>query len=136
MCVSAQPARHTRAAHTHACKREHRHTHAHTGTHTHTHTHTHAHTHAHAPHTRAHATIPRPAAEWSDFSIFSNLNAPLSKAFFPSGSPATEALQFWGIFAMGLVARPVGERRFVAGPVGELRFVAGRSAVSGACSQR
>jgi hypothetical protein len=50
--------------------------------------------------------------------VFSNLSAVITKAFFPPGNPATEALLFWGIFAVGFVARPAGSILFGREAVG------------------
>ncbi|KAI8470012.1 MAG: major facilitator superfamily domain-containing protein [Monoraphidium minutum] len=56
--------------------------------------------------------------EWYDFVVFSNLSAVITKSFFPPGDAATEALLFWGVFAMGFVARPVGSILF--GHIGDV----------------
>lgn len=50
--------------------------------------------------------------EWYDFVVYSQLSASLTKNFFPTGNPTTQLLAFWGVFAVGFVARPAGSILF------------------------
>jgi hypothetical protein len=43
-----------------------------------------------------------------DFFAYSQLNAYLTKAFFPAGDPAVTQLSFWGVYAVGFISRPIG----------------------------
>lgn len=56
--------------------------------------------------------------EWYDFVVFSNLSSAITKAFFPPSNPTAQALSFWGVFAVGFVARPAGSILF--GHIGDV----------------
>jgi hypothetical protein len=43
--------------------------------------------------------------EWYDFFSYSQLNSYLTKVFFPASSPAAQQLSFWGVYAVGFLAR-------------------------------
>jgi len=58
------------------------------------------------------------AIEWFDFSVYGALAAVLAPLFFPAGGGAsTQALYFWGVFALSFATRPVGA--LVLGSVGD-----------------
>uniref|UniRef100_A0A383VN35 Major facilitator superfamily (MFS) profile domain-containing protein n=1 Tax=Tetradesmus obliquus TaxID=3088 RepID=A0A383VN35_TETOB len=57
--------------------------------------------------------------EWYDFFAYSQLNAYLTKVFFPAGDPAVTQLSFWGVYAVGFISRPVGALLF--GHLGDTR---------------
>uniref|UniRef100_A0A383VPF9 Major facilitator superfamily (MFS) profile domain-containing protein n=1 Tax=Tetradesmus obliquus TaxID=3088 RepID=A0A383VPF9_TETOB len=50
--------------------------------------------------------------EWYDFFAYSQLNAYLTKVFFPAGNPAVTQLSFWGVYAVGFISRPMGALLF------------------------
>ncbi len=55
--------------------------------------------------------------EWFDFGVYGFLAATIGKVFFPSGSPSTELLKSFGVFAVAFAARPFGG--FFFGPLGD-----------------
>eukprot|EP00775_Hariotina_reticulata_P009250 gene9250-9416_t len=55
--------------------------------------------------------------EWFDFTIFSQLSATITAAFFPAHDPAVQQLAFWGVYAVGFIARPVGS--IIFGHIGD-----------------
>jgi MHS family proline/betaine transporter-like MFS transporter len=57
------------------------------------------------------ATAPLTHPSWScryDFSLFAYLTPILSPLFFPSEDPSLSVLATYGVFAVGLIARPIG----------------------------
>ncbi|HEY3682617.1 MAG TPA: MFS transporter [Streptosporangiaceae bacterium] len=57
------------------------------------------------------------AVEWFDFALYGYLSAIMIKIFFPSQSPAVQAMATWGIFAVSFLIRPIGS--IVLGPLGD-----------------
>eukprot|EP00775_Hariotina_reticulata_P009249 gene9249-9415_t len=57
--------------------------------------------------------------EWYDFFSYSQLNSYLTKVFFPASSPAAQQLSFWGVYAVGFLARPIGSVLF--GHIGDTK---------------
>lgn len=46
--------------------------------------------------------------EWYDFSIYGYFSLVLGPVFFPSHDPATTLMATFGVFALGLIGRPIG----------------------------
>ena len=52
--------------------------------------------------------------EWYDFFLYSTVTGLVfAKLYFPGSDPLVGTLQAFGIYAVGFVARPVGERRYL-----------------------
>lgn len=46
--------------------------------------------------------------EWYDFAIYGFFAAEIGRTFFPKADPVAQVLSVFGIFAVGVVVRPLG----------------------------